>query len=153
MNRIVIFLVLAAAIAGLACRRSNSEYVTVALPESFSSLDTLTSTSSDSAAERVRNLMFNSLIKKNDKFEYIGELASNVETSEDGQTITLTLRENVKFHNGKQFTSADVKYTFEKLFESNGYKSGAFFDTENGKRVAHIAALETPDEKTVIFYI
>lgn len=97
--------------------------------------------------------MFNSLIKKNDKFEYIGELASNVETSEDGQTITLTLRENVKFHNGKQFTSADVKYTFEKLFESNGYKSGAFFDTENGKRVAHIAALETPDEKTVIFKV
>ncbi len=97
--------------------------------------------------------MFNSLIKKNERFEYVGELASSVETSEDGQTITLKLRENVKFHNGKTFTSADVKYTFEKLFNSKGYKSGAFFDTENGKRVAHITALETPDEMTVVFKV
>ncbi|MBX3245143.1 MAG: ABC transporter substrate-binding protein, partial [Acidobacteria bacterium] len=126
---------------------------TVALPESFSSLDTLTSASSDSAAERVRNLMFNALIKKNEKFEYVGELAQSIESSEDGKTITLKLRGNVKFHNGKTFTSADVKYTFDKLFESNGYKSGAFFDTVDGKRVPHIIALETPDENSVIFKV
>lgn len=153
MNRLVIILTLAALALAPACRRSNSEFVTVALPESFSSLDTLTSASSDSAAERVRNLMFNALIKKNEKFEYVGELASSVETSEDGQTITLRLRENVKFHNGKTFTSADVKYTFEKLFESKGYKAGAFFDTVDGERISHITALETPDANTVIFKV
>ncbi|MBX3243999.1 MAG: ABC transporter substrate-binding protein, partial [Acidobacteria bacterium] len=153
MNRLLIILAIAALAIVPACRRSNTEFVTVALPDRFSSLDTLTSVASDSAAERVRNLMFNSLIKKNERFEYVGELASSVETSEDGQTITLKLRENVKFHNGKTFTSADVKYTFDKLFESKGYKSGAFFDTVDGKRVAHITALETPDDSTVVFKV
>jgi peptide/nickel transport system substrate-binding protein len=135
------------------CRRTGSEYVTVALPETFSTLDTLTSTASDSAAERIRNLMFNSLVKKNENFEYVGDLASDIRTSEDGMTITLTLRDGVKFHNGKDFTSADVKYTFDKLFESKGFKSGAFFDTVDGKQVAHINSLETPDPKTVVFVV
>ncbi|MBK8304369.1 MAG: hypothetical protein IPK98_13545 [Chloracidobacterium sp.] len=56
-------------------------------------------------------------------------MAKEIKTSQDGKTITFTLQDNVKFHNGAAFTSADVKYTFEELFKSNGYKSGAFFDT------------------------
>lgn len=135
------------------CRRTGNEYVTVALPESFSTLDTLTSTASDSAAERVRNLMFNSLVRKNEKFEYVGELAEDIKTSEDGKTVTFVLRDGVKFHNGKDFTSADVKYTFDKLFESKGYKSGAFFDTVDGKQVAHILSLTTRDPKTIVFVV
>ncbi|HQU90895.1 MAG TPA: ABC transporter substrate-binding protein [Pyrinomonadaceae bacterium] len=97
--------------------------------------------------------MFNSLVKKNENFEYVGDLASDIKTSDDGKTITITLRDGVKFHNGKDFTSADVKYTFDKLFESKGYKSGAFFDTVDGKQVPHINSLETPDPKTVIFSV
>ena len=148
------FLVLIIAfIFAASCRRTSAEYVTVALPESFSTFDTLTSTASDSAAERVRNLMFNSLVRKNENFEYVGELASEIKVSEDGKTITLVLRDGVKFHNGKDFTSADVKYTFDRLFESKGYKSGAFFDTVDGKQVPHISSLETPDPKTVIFVV
>ena len=135
------------------CRRTGSEYVTVALGENFSTLDTLTSVASDSAAERVRNLMFNSLVKKNENFEYVGDLASEITTSEDGKTVTFKLRGGVKFHNGKDFTSADVKYTFDKLIESKGYKSGAFFDTVDGKQVAHISSLSTPDPSTVVFVV
>ena len=103
--------------------------VTVALPEKFSTFDTLTTTSSDASAERVRNLLFNSLVRKDANFDYVGELASDIKVSDDGKTITFTLRDNVKFHNGKLLTSADVKYTIDQLFASNGYKSGAFFDT------------------------
>lgn len=136
-----------------ACRRTTNEFVTVALPESFSTLDTLTSTASDSAAERVRNLMFNGLVKKNENFEYVGELASDIKVSEDGKVLTFTLRDGIKFHNGAPFTSADVKYTFDKLFESKGYKSGAFFDTVDGKQIQHIDSMETPDAKTVVFTV
>ncbi|MGE3466939.1 MAG: ABC transporter substrate-binding protein, partial [Pyrinomonadaceae bacterium] len=141
------------------CRRRTSDGVTVALPEKFSAFDTLTSTASDAAAERVRNLMFNALIRKNENFEYVGELATEITTSEDGKMITLTLHDGVKFHNGQAFTSADVKYTFDELFKSNGYKSGAFYDQppanaaggEKAPSVAHIEALETPDAVTVVF--
>ncbi|MFN2500494.1 MAG: ABC transporter substrate-binding protein [Pyrinomonadaceae bacterium] len=111
------------------CRKRNADFVTVALPEKFSAFDTLTSTASDVAAERVKSLMFNSLVKKDANFDYVGELAKEIRTSEDGKVITFILQDGVKFHNGKEFTSADVKYTFDELFKSNGYKAGAFFDT------------------------
>lgn len=113
----------------ISCRRVNSDFVTIALPEKFTTLDTLTSTASDAAAERLRSIIFNTLVRKNERFEYVGELAKDIRVSDDGKTVTLTLQDNVKFHNGKQFTSADVKYTFDELFKANGYKAGAFFDT------------------------
>jgi peptide/nickel transport system substrate-binding protein len=73
--------------------------------------------------------MFNTLVRKNESFDYVGELAKEIIVSPDGMTVTFPLRDNVKFHNGKAFTAADVKYTFEELFKSNSYKSKAFFDT------------------------
>src|SRR4030095_1580316 len=112
----------------IACRRTNTEFVTVALPEKFTTLDTLTSTASDSAADRVRNLIFNTLVRKNESFDYVGELAKDITVSPDGMVVTFKLRDDVKFHNGKAFTSADVKYTFDELFKSNSFKSKAFFD-------------------------
>jgi peptide/nickel transport system substrate-binding protein len=162
--------------ASLSCRRASSDFVTIALPEKFTTLDTLTSTGSDSAADRVRNLIFNTLVKKNDSFDYIGELAKEINVSPDNLVITFVLQDNVKFHNGKAFTSADVKYTFDELFKSNSFKSKAFFDTvpvsggaetkpvansnENvakeepkTKAVAHITSIETPDPKTVVFTV
>ena len=138
-------------IFSIACRTRSSEYVTVALPETFSTFNTLTTDKSDAAAERVRSLMFNSLVKKNEKFEYVGELAKEIKPSEDGKVITFVLLDNVKFHNGKEFTSADVKYTFDELFKSNGFKSSAFSDTVEGQKVKHIVSIDTPDPKTVVF--
>lgn len=166
-------------LAGATCRQRSSEFVTVALSEKFTTLDTLTSTSSDVAAERVRNLMFNALVKKNENFEYVGELAKEIRTSDDGKTLTFVLQSGVKFHNGKEFTSADVKYTFDELIKANGFKAGAFFDTvpddkpaagpakaaDNSnasastaaqpatKRVPHITSLTTPDPQTVVFTV
>ncbi|HXH69713.1 MAG TPA: ABC transporter substrate-binding protein, partial [Pyrinomonadaceae bacterium] len=114
----------------------------------------LTSAASDAAAERVRGLMFNSLVRKNEKFEYVGELAKEIQTSEDGKTITFVLQDNVKFHNGKDFTSADVKYTFAELFKSpTAFKAGSFFETVNDQKVPHIVSLEAPDPKTVVFTV
>ena len=130
MRRLLLLVIVLSFFASAStCRKRNSDGVTVALPEKFTAFDTLTSTASDASAERMRTLMFNSLVKKNESFDYVGELAKDIKTSEDGKTITFTLHEGVKFHNGKAFTSADVKYTFDELFKSNGYKSGAFFDT------------------------
>jgi peptide/nickel transport system substrate-binding protein len=167
----------------LSCRTVDKEYVTIASPETFTTFDTLTTTASDSAAERVRNLIFNTLVKKNESFDYVGELAKDIKASEDGKTVTFTLQDNVKFHNGKELTSADVKYTFDEMFKANGYKAGAFFDTEvdksagpaatpaansnatanantntnaaqvKTKRAPHIVSIETPDPKTVVITV
>ena len=125
---ILLILVLSFFATASTCRRRNLDGVTVAMPEKFQTFDTVTTTASDAAAERVKNLLFNSLVRKDDKFEYVGELAKEIKTSEDGKVITFVLQDNVKFHNGQDFSSADVKYTFDQLFASNGYKAGAFFD-------------------------
>ena len=68
-------------------------------------------------------------------------------------TLTFTLKDGVKFQNGKEFTSADVKYTFDEMFKSNGSKSNAFFDTVDKQKVPHIKSIETPDPKTVIIRV
>ncbi|KXK06949.1 MAG: dipeptide ABC transporter substrate-binding protein [Acidobacteria bacterium OLB17] len=151
--------------------------VTVALPEKFTAFDTITSTNSDAAAERVKNLLFNSLVKKDENFDYVGELAKDIKTSEDGLSITFVLRDGVKFHNGKDLTSEDVKYTLDTLFDSKGYKAQAFYDSvpvekpaakkpaadnENSaaqteapetNQVPHITSIEVPDAKTIVIKI
>lgn len=130
MRRLILIIIILSFFAMASnCRRRNGDAVTVAMPEPFTTLDTLSTGKSDAAAERVRTLMFNSLVKKDANFDYVGELASDIKTSDDGRTITFTLRDGVKFHNGKVLSSADVKYTFDQLFQVNGYKAGAFFDT------------------------
>lgn len=151
MSKAFLLLIFICFIFSIGCRSRANDAVTVALPEKFTSFDTLTSTASDAAAERVRSLMFNSLIKKNEKFEYVGELAKEIRPTEEGKIITFVLQDNVKFHNGKPFTSADVKYTFDELFKSTGFKKSAFADTVDGKTVQHIEAIETPDAQTVVF--
>lgn len=112
------------------CRQRSSDVVTVALSEKFTAFDTLTTKGpADAAAERIRNLMFNSLVKKDQSFDYVGELAKEIRVSPDGMTITFILQDGVKFHNGSEFTSADVKYTFDELLKADGSKAGAFYDT------------------------
>lgn len=153
MKNLVALLLLVSLAVFTSCRRAQSEFVTVALSEPFTGFDTLTTEKSDAAAERVRSLMFNSLVRKNSSFDYEGELASEINTSDDGKAITFVLRDNVKFHDGKPFTSADVKYTFDELFRTKGYKRFAFFDTVNKAEVAHIISIETPAPNTVVFNI
>ena len=130
-------------------RTGSGKPFTIALDGKFSTLDPIGSTTVTANDERLRTLLFNSLVKKNDQFEYVGELAKEINTSEDGSTITFVLQDNVKFQDGKALTSADVKYTLDKLFESNGAKASAFYDTAEKEKKPHIVSIETPDEKSV----
>ena len=129
MRNLIVLFLFSLTLSFGGCRRNNSEFVTVALPEKFTTFDTLTTTQSDAAAERVRSIIFNTLVRKDEHFNYVGELAKDIKVSDDGLTVTLSLRDGIKFHDGKEFSSADVKYTFDELFKANGYKAGAFFDT------------------------
>jgi len=50
------------------------------------------------------------------------ELATAWKTSDDGKQLTFTLRQGVKWHDGKPFTSADVRCTFDMLMEKGETK-------------------------------
>src|SRR5262245_10786132 len=52
--------------------------------------------SSDTAAERMRQLMFNGLTRKDDRFNAVPDLAEKYEPSADYKTFTFYLRPNIR---------------------------------------------------------
>src|SRR5215468_127314 len=69
------------------CRQSHKEGEMVAMLEKrIETFDPRVS--SDSAAERMRQLMFNGLTRKNDKFDPVPDLAERFEVSPDYKTVT-----------------------------------------------------------------
>ncbi|MFE7185074.1 ABC transporter substrate-binding protein [Streptomyces erythrochromogenes] len=62
----------------------------------------------------------------------------------DSKLFKCTLKPDLKFSNGNELTSKDVKYSFERTLKIND---------ENGPAVmlASIAGIDAPDEKTVVF--
>ncbi|HNB74388.1 MAG TPA: ABC transporter substrate-binding protein [Acidobacteriota bacterium] len=97
----------------------------------------------DSVSARLHQLLFNTLVTKNDKLEIVPELAT-FEVSPDAKTFTFHLKPGVMFHNGKPLTAEDVKYTFDTLRDPNfnSAKKGDFIKVE---------VIEAPDPQTVIF--
>jgi peptide/nickel transport system substrate-binding protein/microcin C transport system substrate-binding protein len=54
-----------------------------------------------------------------DTLEMKPRLATSWTQSKDGKTITVNLRSGVTWHDGKPFTAADVKFTFDAITEKN----------------------------------
>lgn len=75
-----------------------------------------------------------------------GELVPALATewsTEDGQVWTFKLRQGVKFHNGSDFTSADVKFTLERTQDPDlGHLKAQDLEI--------IEKIETPDDHTVV---
>jgi len=133
-----------------ACRRHNDTFV-IALGDNVRTIDPIGSPSVDAASERVRTLIFNSLVKKDEKFDYTGELAVDpIKRSDDGLTYTFTLRDGVKFHDGKTLTSEDVKYTLDLVFSSDFAKSASFYEGTGRDKQSLIKSVEAPDAKTIV---
>ncbi|MEC9488121.1 MAG: ABC transporter substrate-binding protein [Halanaerobium sp.] len=53
-------------------------------------------------------------------------LATSWDTSEDGTVWTFYLRKGVKFHNGREVTAHDVKYSFDRLFDPETASPGTW---------------------------
>src|SRR6266404_1037649 len=143
-------LLLLAIVLPSACRRTQSNVFVVALSDNIKTIDPIGSPSVDAASERVRTLMFNSLVKKDEKFDYVPELASNIQRSEDGLTFIFTLRDGVTFHDGRPFTSADAKYTLDTVLGSTFAKAASFFEGSGASKSAYIKSVEAPDARTLV---
>src|SRR5437660_11640465 len=122
-------------------RRRSSTFV-VALSDNLKTIDPIGSPSVDAASERVRSLMFNSLVKKDEKFDYVPELAASIQRSEDGLTFTFVLRDGVSFHDGRTFTSADAKYTLDTVLASTFAKTASFFEVSRPNKKAYVNTID-----------
>jgi peptide/nickel transport system substrate-binding protein len=89
--------------------------------------------------------MFSGLMWTDRDGKIHGELAEAWFAADDGTTYTFKLRHDVRWHDGKPFTAADVKYTFENVI--NKYHARAKKTFEN------VAAVDTPDAYTVVVHM
>src|SRR5918996_1180561 len=102
----ILSLMLAALFFQPGCRNRSETFV-IALSDKISTLDPIGSPTVDAASERIRALIFNSLVKKNEKFDYVPDLAADIKRADDGLSYTFTLRDGVTFQDGRPLTSAD----------------------------------------------
>lgn len=84
------------------------------------------------------------LVTSDHKGNYTAGLATEWEWADDSMSITLTLRDDVTFSDGSDFTSADVKFTLDRLMNPDLRNAGAW--------AAALDRTEAPDATTVVVY-
>lgn len=124
-------LLVTALLAGAACNRSPAPpaggasgsparggSLTASIRSEPATFNRFAPNGNQAAVDAVTRLVHASLVRVN---RVTGEpepwLAERWTTSPDGRTITLTLREGVTFSDGAPFTSADVVFTFQALYD------------------------------------
>src|SRR6267154_1501501 len=70
---------------------------------------------SDQTSDMVSRLVGDSLVDRDADLKVVPRLAESWQFSGDGRTLTFHLRTGVRFHDGHPLTSADVRYTYERI--------------------------------------
>lgn len=97
---------------------------------------------SDSASFSIIGMVFNGLVKYDKDISLTGDLAEKWTVSPDGKLITFYLKKGVKWHDGAEFTSADVKFTYDCFMDPS-------VKTAYRGLFELVSAVETPDKYTV----
>lgn len=124
--------------AGGTPRRGGTAIVAVdADPETLN----LAATTGYSAGD-VGSKIFEGLVWLDTDIQAKPALATSWEITPDGKTYTFKLRQGVKWHDGRDFTAADVKFTFEQLL--------AKLHPRTRTTLQRLESIETPDPLTVV---
>lgn len=95
------------------------------------------------AYEPMVNNVFDTLTRYDQDMQPEPRLAESWEFSDDGLTLTLKLRQDVTFHSGRAFTSADVSKSMDHVLNpDNGALIRGFAE--------RVKSVDTPDEHTVV---
>lgn len=136
-------LLLTTLLIGCSHRTPPADTVTMLIESSPNSLDPRVGT--DSQAERIDPLIFDSLVQRNGHFGLDPDIALRWETP-DPRTYIFHLRTGVYFQDGQPLTSRDVKWTLGSLLNGTiiSIKAGSY---------KSISSIDTPDPATVIIHL
>lgn len=92
-------------------------------------------------SKEIFRLAYDPLWRLDENFQPENCLVESYDTSSDGLTWTIRLRQDVTFSDGEALTSADVKFSWE-LFHQYGKNASQIFDG--------IGSIKCPDDYTVV---
>lgn len=109
----------------------------------------------------VVNLVYQGFMKYDENNELVKDLAAEDPVlSEDGKTLTLKLKEGVKFSDGTDLTSEDVKYTYTVMADPSYTGPGGYtvallegYQEYHDGDAKELTGVETPDDYTVVFHL
>ncbi|WP_282606080.1 ABC transporter substrate-binding protein [Pelagibius sp. Alg239-R121] len=88
--------------------------------------------------------------------ELVPDLAESFEISDDGLVYTFKLRKGVKFHNGREMTAKDIKYSLDRVANPKTQSPGAGFfgsikgfDAASDGSAGGLSGVEVADDSTI----
>ncbi len=121
------------------------------LPQGFAVHETSTYSTSFPSLPCFNNLVFFDQTKPTESLETIvGDLAEKWSWQDNYKNLVFFLRKDVKWHDGKPFTSKDVKFTFDVLREAPDAPAKLRINPRKDW-YANVEAVEAPDAQTVVF--
>jgi peptide/nickel transport system substrate-binding protein len=94
------------------------------------------------STQMVAGKIYESLIQYSKKLEPLPSLAASWTVSPDRLTYTFNLQKDVKWHDGKPFSSADVVFTYKEILAKTA---------RTRTLMENVADLTAPDANTVVF--
>jgi peptide/nickel transport system substrate-binding protein len=145
MSRPALALALAVCLLLGACHQQRPEPGTVVMLIESSPLSLDPRIGTDAQSERIGELIFEGLVRRDDNFELQPRLAESWQLP-DPLTYIFHLRHDVRFHDGRPMTSADVKWTLDSLL-------GGRIRSAKSTAYRYIDQVAAPDEFTVVIHL
>ncbi len=121
------------------------------LPQGFAVHETSTYSTSFPSLPCFSNLVFFDPAKPTESVDTIvGDLAEKWSWQDNYRNLVFFLRKDVKWHDGKPFSSKDVKFTFDMLREAPDAPAKLRINPRKDW-YANVEAVEAPDSHTVVF--
>ncbi len=133
----------AAILLGCRPKPADPSTVTVLIESSPTNLDPRIG--NDGQSERIDELMFDSLVKKDAQFNLQPDLATSWDMP-NPLTYIFHLRTGVRFQNGQVLTARDVKWTLDSMCDHS-------ILTAKYQAYRNIASIDAPDPATVVIHM
>ena len=102
--------------------------------------------STDSNTSGITNMIYDSLLSIDENLEVAGELADSWNISQDGKVITFNLKQNVKWHDGEEFNSEDVKFTYDVVMHPD-------YSGVRAKDLKYVEKVVAPNEHVIELHL